>query len=87
MILPDHVSDPKSLQSPALPCQCYRAMCPLVSADSLSLRNLEEMTAERGIVVDHPSIAGLSASYSCWIRHFVDVNVPWGVGGEWKKPI
>lgn len=31
VMLPDHVPDPKSLQSPALPCRYYCPQCPLVS--------------------------------------------------------
>jgi len=49
-------------------------------AYSLSLRNLEEMMAERGIVVDHSrSIAESPAWCRCWIRHFAGINAPVGV--------
>lgn len=56
-------------------------------AYSFSLRNLEEMMAERGIIVDHFTLpAGLSALSRHWIRRFADVNAPWVGGGEWTKP-
>ena len=56
MMLPDHVSDPKSLQSPALPCRYYCPECPLVSGLFTEFTHLEEMMAECGIVVDHSTL-------------------------------
>lgn len=48
-------------------------------AYALSLRNLEEMMAERGIIVDHSTLHR-------WIRLFVYTSALWVVGGEWTKP-
>ena len=55
-MLPGHVSDPKSLQSPALSGRYYCPECPLVSGLFTEFANLEEMMAERGIVVDHSTL-------------------------------
>ncbi|WP_447885619.1 hypothetical protein [Serratia fonticola] len=52
-------------------------------AYSLSLRNLEEMMAERGIVVDDSTLhRWVIVWHPCWTRLFVDINVAWVVGGE-----
>jgi len=56
-------------------------------AYSLSLRNLEEMMAERGVVVTIPRFtAGLSAWCPCWIRPSSGINVARIAGDEWMKP-
>ncbi len=56
-------------------------------AYALSLRNLEEIMAERGITVDHSTLhLGSFAWCRFWIRPFVGINVPWGTAGEWTKP-
>jgi transposase-like protein len=56
VMLPTHVSDPKRFQSPTL-SRRYMAQCiRWYLAYSLSLRNLEEIMAERGIVVDHSTL-------------------------------
>jgi len=56
MMLPAHASDTKSFQTPALShrfmAQCIRWYL----AYALSLRNLEEMMAERGVIVDHSTL-------------------------------
>ncbi len=56
-------------------------------AYALSLCNLEEMIAERGIAVDHSTLHR-------WVIRLVPpldktpdgINVRWGVDGEWMKP-
>ncbi|AAM86274.1 hypothetical protein A1122_18685 [Yersinia pestis A1122] len=58
-------------------------------ADALSLRNLEETMAERGVIVDHSTLhrtAGLYVWFRCWIKPFVDISAPWCADGEWTKP-
>jgi len=52
-MLPDHDVDPNRLQTPALSRRYYCSVCPLVSG---LLTELEEMMAERGIVVDHSTL-------------------------------
>lgn len=76
MMLHADVFDPKCLPLPTaypvdIMAQCFR--CYL--AYSLSLHNLEEMMAERGIVVEHSGcIVGLSAWCRSWIRYFADTR-------------
>jgi len=56
-------------------------------AYALSLRNLEEMMAERGIIVDHSTLHR-------WVIRLVPlldkapggISVPWGAAGAWTKP-
>lgn len=55
-MLPDDASDPKSLHSPALSRRYYRPVCSLVSGLCSELRNIEEMMAERGVIVDHSTL-------------------------------
>ncbi len=44
-------------------------------AYALSLRNLEEMMAEHGVIVDIPRFTvGSSVWCHCWIRHFAGIN-------------
>jgi len=52
-VLPAHISNPKRLHYPVdIIAQCVR----WYMAYALSLRNLEEMMVERGIVVDHSTL-------------------------------
>ena len=55
-MLPAHVSHPKSLPSPAYPTDVIAQCVRWYLAYALSLRNLEEMMAERGILVDHSTL-------------------------------
>jgi putative transposase len=74
VMLPINASDQKCLLNvcitPSISSQCVRWYL----AYALSLRNLEEMMAERGVIVDHlptpTKSGGLSPSeqfYSCWL--------------------
>ena len=56
MMLLSHVSNPKRLQSPAYPVDIIARCVRSYLAYSLSLRNLEDMMAERGIIVDHSTL-------------------------------
>ncbi len=51
---------------------------------SLSIRNLEEIMAEWGIVVDHST---LHQWCPCWIRRSAGINVLGVAGDEWMKHI
>lgn len=59
MMLPNHVFDPKSLPTVHYPVDIIAQCVRWYLAYALSLRNLEEMMAERGIVVDHSTPASL----------------------------
>ena len=64
----------------------HRIMYSLVSAYSLSLRNLEEIMAERDINVDHLLFfAGSFVWCRCRTRLYVVTNTWQAVYGEWMK--
>lgn len=52
MVLSDYFIDLNCLPAPTLSRRCYRSVCSL----ALRLRNLEEMMAERGVIVDHSTL-------------------------------
>ncbi|HGJ5857101.1 hypothetical protein [Arsenophonus nasoniae] len=52
MLFLTYVSDLISRQTPVLPHRYYCSVWSLVSYYSLSLRELEKITAKRGIIVD-----------------------------------
>lgn len=56
VMVPDHVSAQKRLQAPALSRRCDSPVCSWYLAYALSLRNLEGMMAERGIIVAHSTL-------------------------------
>lgn len=63
--------------------QCVRRLLTY----SLSLRNIEEMMADRGIVVDHSTLNRWVIRLArYWIRRLDCRKAHWGVGDEWMKP-
>lgn len=55
-MLSNDVFDPKSLQTSTFPVDIITLCVRWYLAYALSLRNLEEMMAERGVIVDHSTL-------------------------------
>src|SRR5450759_5327566 len=54
----------------------------------LSLRHIEEVMQERGVLLTTPrSIAGRSRCCRCWQSYFVGASARWAVAGEWTRLI
>lgn len=60
------------------------------AAYPLSLRNLEQMMAERGVIVDHATVhrwaLKILRSCRCWRRCFVGASARWDRVGAWTRP-
>jgi len=55
------------------------------AAYPLSLRNLEEMMAERGVLVDHATVHRWALKMLPWPRCFAGARCQWGALGAWTR--
>lgn len=73
-ILPNYVSDPNAFRRLHYPVDIIAQCVRWYLAYSLSLRNLEEIMAERGILVDHSTLHRWVIRLVPLIRYFAGIS-------------